>query len=90
MKLSLKILLGYIFMLAIIMGMVSIVIYERRRIKTLNLSWLKCFKFGIMLIPSIKTSLNFPSWEKALWGGTMQITIVTTLNACTQTVCYEL
>ena len=87
MKLNQKILLGYVLLLLIIGSMVGVIVYERKRMRNIEME--------VSEIQQVRRDINTAHrhiTQLALLGegGMIRIIVIIITNDCIQTVCCEL
>ena len=90
MKLNQKILLGYVLLLLIIGSMVGVIVYERKRMRNIEMEVSEIQQVRRDINTAHRHITQLPCWARVSLGGMIRIIVIIITNDCIQTVCCEL
>lgn len=84
-----KVLLGYMILIMAVCGMVSILLYERSRMREIKTEHRRYAGYAMTSVRRIAISRSLPPMESPSLSGRIPIFVSIAENACKRTACYK-
>ncbi len=84
-----KVLLGYMILIMAVCGMVSILLYERSRMREIKRKHRRYAGYAMTSVRRIAISRSLPPMESPSLSGRIPIFVSIAENACKRTACYK-